>query len=211
MIFLNLTCLAFSTVIGVMPISAAHTDTDLHTLADSEQVLTVDILAHMTTFWATLMKEPDSIKVAGRKANQNSLRLLNGKMTLPGVVNMVGMASRYPAVATDLKQAGLTALQWEQYRKVLLEADLIKQITDTIAFEMKKGSAQVVQAISDFTPTQKRNAKFWIDHEPAADTLKATGMYFAKWPVQFLAGLAAQAKQQSMAGMGSGYPDDVSP
>lgn len=163
---LNLTCLALSALAGATPAPAARA------VADSPAVLTVEALTHMTTFWASFVKEPDSIKTTGRKTNHQTLPLTIGQqqMTLPSVVNMVAMAAKYPTVAADLKQASLTAQEWQNYREALLTAWIAQ----------KSGAASSIPA----TSALGKNLAFLNSHKTEFDALRATGMWFPAPPQQ---------------------------
>jgi hypothetical protein len=138
---------------------------------DSTVILTVDALTRMTTFWSAFQKEPQAVQNPDQiKPDSLELRLdlgSGGQKSFPVEgVNMVALAAKFPSVAADLQQAGLSALQWEQYRQALYDASL---------------SAQVAKA-SDYTPTPTsgigRNAAFLDAHPAAVAALQATGMWF---------------------------------
>ena len=128
-------------------------------------MLTAGAMTSMTTFWTRFLQEPDSIKTAGRKANQKPLTVTAGKqqVPLPGVVDMIAMAAKYPSVAADLKQAGLTAAQWEGYRQALFDADVTQQAGG--------GDVPANSAL-------EKNIAFLKGHEKELAALKATGMWF---------------------------------
>jgi hypothetical protein len=179
----NLMCLALSTAVGAIPTSPARC-----AVTDSEPVLTVDALARMTAFWAAFTKEPDSIKTVGRRANQKQIlvSVMGQQMPLPSVVNMVAMASKYPPVAKDLKRAGLTASQWEQYRKVLLTATLDEQIVKIAEQAGGLDSTKINDLTTAEGPTPVKNVAFLHAHQKEFDALKATGMWFPQFPAQGL-------------------------
>jgi hypothetical protein len=118
---LPLTCLVLSGMVGTTPATVAYANQRV--VADTEPELTPSVLTKMATFWTAFMKEPVAIRTDGVKANQEKISVRNG--TLQVVVmgaNIVAMAAKYPSVAADLKQAGLTALEWESYRKEFYSA-----------------------------------------------------------------------------------------
>ena len=148
----------------------------LYTARSSRQVclvpqqtrLTVDVLANMTTFWTAFLQEPDSITRAGKAAHQEQLTLdLGGRTRLPmGVVDMVAMASAFPATAADLARAHLTAQQWEQYRAALFAATL----------------ASPQAATSTGSSVLRQNIAFLQAHSQEFNALRATGMWFPPPP-----------------------------
>lgn len=176
---LNLASLALSAAAAVAPAPAVR--------ADSTPLLTVEAMTSMTNFWAAFMKEPDSIKTTGRKANQEPVTIPVGKQqtNLPGVVNMNAMAAKFPAVAADLKKAGLTSQQWEGYRAALLSAALTKQVAS------QAGTPDANSALG-------KNVAFLDAHQKEFDALKATGMWFP------------QIQAGGGGGMGGG-DDDLNP
>jgi hypothetical protein len=126
MLLLPLTCLVLSGMVDTTPAPAAPVaPAAQHAAADAgpEPVLTVDMLTKMEAFWTAFMKEPSAVRTNGVKENQESVSAKNGTVdvVVPDV-NIVAMAAKYPSVAADLKQAGLTAQQWESYRKEFYSA-----------------------------------------------------------------------------------------
>jgi hypothetical protein len=116
---LDLTCIVLSTMLGVA--RPASVPTVARAQMDSMPLLTTDMLARMTTFWQTFMKEPDSIRTKGRAANREEITVsLGGQpVAIPSVVDMTAMAAKYPSVVADFKTAGLTPQQWDGYRQAL--------------------------------------------------------------------------------------------
>lgn len=203
---LGLTCLVFSAVNGVA--MAPVTRANLCPVADSEPILTVDALTRMTNFWTAFVKEPDSIKTIGRKANQKELTLsfMGQPITWPSVVNMVAMASKYPAVARDLQHAGLTPLEWERYRHTLLMASLMQQIVKAVAAQTEVPESDVTNrlATEGGETVLAKNVAFLLTHPKEFDTLKASGMWLPQIPTQLL----QQAMQQTVTG---GDANDLDP
>jgi hypothetical protein len=174
---LDLACLALSATLGA--VQPAYVPIVARAQMDSTPLLTTDALSRMTTFWQTFVKEPDSIRTTGRKANQEPLTISVGQrqMKLPGVVNMTAMATKYPSVAADFKTAGLTPQQWDGYREALFGVT-VAQAT---------GVASGLPASSALG----QNIAFLQTHQTELNALQATGMWFPQ-------------VQQSQAGGGGG-------
>ena len=95
--------------------------------ADSDPVLTVDALTKMTTFWTSFAQAPDTIRVAGRWANQKPISMSVGKAPASVLkTDMIAMAAKYPLIAADLKTAGLTAQQEEAYRAAIIRIEFVR-------------------------------------------------------------------------------------
>jgi len=163
---LHFASLALAATVGAAP--AAATPAVSAVVADSDVVLTVDALTQMTKFWAAFMKETPAVRDTGRAKHQKPLTVDAGsqQLQLPGVVDMAAMAAAYPSVAADLKAAGLTAAQWEQYRKALVGA--------SVAIQLAKANNTTPAA----TTAVGKNVVFLTAHTKEFDALKATGMWF---------------------------------
>jgi hypothetical protein len=173
MMVLDLTCLALAAALGTAPQATTRAPATSVAVDSTPTLLTVDALGRMTNFYTAFMKEPPDIKNTGRKQNQEPLPVSldlgsGGQMAqrIQRVVNMVAMAAKFPGVATDLKNAGLTAQQWEEYRKALFEATLSVQI------------AKMNNSAPTPSSTVGQNAAFLDAHQKEFDALKATGMWF---------------------------------
>ena len=126
MMMLSLTSIALAIFVG--------TQTNTHVPAQvapprfvlQDSLLTEDVLKRLTLFWTRYVKEPDSIQTAGAKALSSTLHLhaagYQDDFAYNDIVDMIKMAQKYPSVAEDLKQAGLTAYQFEQYRNAIIVA-----------------------------------------------------------------------------------------
>ena len=184
----GMTCLSLALAAATAAAPAPGANAPAHrAVADSDVVLTAGTLKQLTTFWTSFSQEPDSIKQTGRKAHQTPLSITvnaGGKeqsMSLPGVVDMASMAGKYPAVAADLKKAGLTGEQWNADRKAFLGAAVTVQV---------KGSPAATSALG-------KNVALLTSDTADFDALKKAGMWIP--PVQM------------GGGMGGGGDDDLNP
>ena len=103
-------------------------------VANPLPVLTADALTHFVQFWTSFMQEPASIRTTWNiYMNPDSTMLRQTELhevSLPvgherasvWMTDMSALAARYPSVAADLKNAGLTAEQHDAYRLALLSA-----------------------------------------------------------------------------------------
>jgi phospholipase/carboxylesterase len=140
----------------------------LSTVADSDPVLTVEVLAHITTFWTHFMQEPDSILTTSRLANQTPIPMSIGPWPVSVLkANMAGLAAKYPSVAADLRQAGLTARQEEADRVAIIR----------VGFTRQAGTmAEPVAA----TSVLGRNLAFRNAHDQEFQALAKTGMWITQ-------------------------------
>jgi len=131
-----------------------------HIVAGPEAVLTVDVLTRMTTFWASFVKEPDSVQVRGRRSIHEWMVVTDGQQQgQVKAINMAAMAAKYPSIATDFKQAGLVPQQWEDYRRAIFDALLAPSSTPA-------------------TSVLGQNVAFLGAHQQEFDALKAAGERF---------------------------------
>ncbi len=97
--------------------------------AATDIVLTDTILGKMSTFWTRFKKaDQDSTRKIVLSAYQKELPLLIGqeRVFAYDMVNLPAIASKYAWVAADLKQAGLTLQQEEDYRRAFIGARATK-------------------------------------------------------------------------------------
>ncbi len=175
MLLFKMTCLALSATCGTTSSAIVPAD------SGADSVLTTELLGRMTTLWTSFAKEPASVRDTGRKANQIpfTIPLTGGiagsqpDMQLPGVVNMAAMATKFPSVATDFKQAGLTPQQWEQARKALFAAMCIDELDK---YNQQRGMKPAPANSSVLW----QNITFLRTHQKEVDELKASGMWFPK-------------------------------
>jgi hypothetical protein len=84
--------------------------------------LTTDILGKLTTFWTRFVTEPDSIQDARRAHLREVVIPVGDERPSILMADVPMLAAQYPSVAADLKAAGLTAEQHDQYRLAFLSA-----------------------------------------------------------------------------------------
>lgn len=189
--FLTSLLIATSLSAAPLPATAAVPPLALHVATDSVPVLTADALTKMTNFWAAFMKESPAIRDTARKQHQKPLTIpsdaaTTGRATIQmqGVVDMIGMANKYPTVASDLKNSGLTAQQWDQYRAALLSAYL---------------TSKLAKSTPATTSVVGQNVAFLAAHPKEFAALQATGMWFPA------------IQQGGMGGGMGGGNDDLNP
>jgi len=193
---LDLTCLALSAALGTASPQTVVRAPAVIAVDSAQSLLTVESLAGMTKFWSNFMKNTPDVRDTGRQQNQETLMIPLGKVsgvqTPPSlqtkVVNMVAMAAKFPTVAENFKQAGMTPEQWEQTRSALFSAFMTNQID---AGGKETGDGSVLW----------KNVAFLRAHQTELQALQATGMYLPK--VQMQAG--------GGGGGGGGGGDDLSP
>jgi phospholipase/carboxylesterase len=135
------------------------------TVADSDPLLTVAALTHMTAFWTRFMQEPDSIQTTGRLARQERITMAIGSQPVSVIkANMAALAATYPAVAADLKASGLTPQQEEAYRAALLRVWFTQQ-------------ARTMRGPIAATSVLGKNMAFIEANADAFKQLEATGMW----------------------------------
>jgi len=174
---LNLTGLAVSAAISSglagMPPAGIRSESNIQP-ETTQVVLTVDALSRMTAFWATFTKEPPQVRDVARLNNQKRLPIVldlgtSGQTQVPLMaVDMVAMATKYPSVVADFKQADLTPEQWEQLRLSLYTATATEQVAKLQGLVTPEASSSVVG----------QNIAFLHAHQKELQELKATGMWF---------------------------------
>lgn len=85
-------------------------------------VLTEPMVGKMVAFWTQFMQEPDSIKRVPAEYRRETTIPIGADHALLIAEDIPALAKRFPVVAADLKAAGLTAEQAEQYRLALVSA-----------------------------------------------------------------------------------------
>jgi len=143
-----------------------------HAVTGSMPVLTDEALTRMITFWTRLMREPDSLWQDSREAHQGQLTVLVGSQPVwfIDMVDIPALAARYPSVAADLQQAGLTTRKEEEYRAALLSAGATMRADSA-------GGAGTVKA----TSVLGNNVAFLRAHLAAFEALKKTPMWVNAW------------------------------
>jgi hypothetical protein len=100
-------------------------------VADPLPELTPEAVKQLTAFWTSFGKEPDSIIHAGRRAVLHEVAVPVAKeQAVAWITDMSALAAKYPSVAADLKQAGLTGQQHDAYRVALLSAMVLQGAGD---------------------------------------------------------------------------------
>lgn len=102
-------------------------------VADPLPLLTADALTRLTAFWTGFAKESDSIRTTARRAHLREV-VVPVAEERPSVwlMDVAALAARYPSVAADLRQAGLTAQQHDDYRLALISAVIVKHAKDQV-------------------------------------------------------------------------------
>ena len=114
-------------------------------VADPMPVLTAKALTRLTAFWASFAKEQDSIRTTARREYLREVAVPVGNERSSAImVDMSALAARYPSVAADLKQAGLTAKQHDAYRVALLSAQITKNLTVDFSKDSAASAAGIV-------------------------------------------------------------------
>jgi hypothetical protein len=105
-------------------------------------LLTDDAIKALSTFWVAFQQLPDSIVLSARRQHQRTLLLpIGDDSPVTSMVDMAVLAKQYPAVASALAAAGLTAEQHDRYRIALLEA-LIAQGFESVEVTVPVRSVQ---------------------------------------------------------------------
>lgn len=150
---------------------------------DSDPLLTVATLQHMTTFWTRFAAEPDSIKTVARMAHQTPVALQLGKQLVSVVkANIRDLAARYPSVAADLAAAGLTAHEEERYREAILRVGFTRLVTAPGTGDSGTPNRKVqmaTTAVGPIVPTSVlgQNLAFRAAHAQEFKALAHTGMW----------------------------------
>ncbi len=141
--------------------------------------LTAQALVRMTTFWARFRQLPDSITTTARRALVREVLVPVGKERVSTLmVDMVGLAAKYPAVAAALQAVRLTAAQHDAYRAALVSARIYRNalLTGVRKYDV---AADSVQAFLGLRPTSVvvRNSNFVEAARATARALEDTGMW----------------------------------
>ncbi len=93
-------------------------------LVDSVAVLTPEVLTSMTTFWAGIKAEIDSLSTDDRGANEKPMTLPVGqdRVTVFDMIDIPAVAARQASIAASLTKAGMTTEQEEAYRAAFISA-----------------------------------------------------------------------------------------
>jgi hypothetical protein len=137
-------------------------------VTDSGPLLTVQALTQMTTFWTRFMQEPDSIRTTARLATQERIRLSMGHTQVFVIkADMPALAAKYPSVAADLQQAGLTAQQEDAYRAAIVR----------VGFALEAGTT--TGPIAE-TSVLGKNLAFRNTHDAEFKKLEKTSMWITQ-------------------------------
>lgn len=145
-------------------------------IADSLPQLTTEVLTKITTFWTSFQQEPDSIKTDARRAHLREVAVPAAAEAPVSawMVDMSALAARYPAVAADLKQAGLTAQEHDAYRLALLTAQYVRTGLRAEAYD--RTNAILTEAVAA-NLVLKKNLEFLDTHADELEALEATKVW----------------------------------
>lgn len=141
--------------------------------------LTVKAVNKMTAFWTAFQREPDSIKKDARRAHLREVAMPTPAEAPVSIwmANMAALAARYPSVAADLKQAGLTARAHDAYRLALATTQYIWPATQVNDFHgMATGAQILVKAVAANSILEK-NLEFMRAHPDELEALEKTKMW----------------------------------
>ena len=168
---MHITSLALAAL--AIPHPKVYADRSAVVIEDS--VLTVDALKRMTDFGVLFMKEPDSIKNSAWESTTKRVALTTdlasaGMSQKEDVIqDIVALATKYPSIAADLKQAGLTAPQWEAYRNAILGASYTAQ-----AAKRKGVTPALTSAVG-------KNVAFLKTHQTTLNKLDRAHLWTGMW------------------------------
>ncbi len=149
-------------------------------VATSLPLLTPQALARWTTFWTRFIAKPESIRTTARQAHLKEIIIPIGQMR-PSVVvmDLPALAAKYPAVAADLRAAGLTAEQAEAYRLALLAGQVVARTRWRAELLGQSADTVLAAAFGDIEPSSvtARNAAFIAAHPAELEMLEAVGMW----------------------------------
>jgi hypothetical protein len=165
-------------------------------------LLTTEVVKKMTTFWGRFMNEPDSIRKTARLAHLREVVVPVAEERLSVLmVDMPALAAKYPSVAADLKEAGLTARQHDAYRIALTSARIadfvvhgpiaggphgdipgmppkISKIIDKALDSLDRLDSSGKSPVSiDATSVLGKNLEFTVTHSEILKGLASTGMF----------------------------------
>lgn len=141
-------------------------------------LLTVEVLAQMTTVWTRFMREPDSIKTTARQALVREVFVPVGKERISTLmVDMSALAAKYPSVAGAFNAAKLTPQQYDAYRAALASTAVYKH-----AFDLGTNTMISADSVRSFlgvesTSAVAKNLEFMSAHPDEFSALEATGMW----------------------------------
>ena len=174
----QLVCLALSVVVGADRPSVPAADSTAATTDTTLVPLTVDALSHMQTFYTSILKEPDSVRI--KRPLSVSLHGVGHagpeQVNLPHVLD-IQRSAQFSVVAADLQRADLTAQQFEQYRRSLYTARLTEQLTWS-------ASPQSAWTHPSHPSVAWKNVEFLRAHQQEFDALMAAVMIFP--PVRYV-------------------------
>lgn len=134
------------------------------TVIDPMPLLTTEVVTKMTTFWTSFFKEPDSIRLAGRRGSIRDVAATIGEeRAIIPMTDMTAVAAKYPSVAAALKNAGLTGQQHDAYRLALVTAMTASAVQDGVG-------------TIDPNSVLGKNVAFIAEHTDALQTLENTGI-----------------------------------
>lgn len=134
-------------------------------VADPLPVLTSEAVRQLTTAWTSFMREPDLIRMAGRRAHLREVLVpVGAERPSVWMTDMPALAAAYPSVAAALEQAGLTAQQHDAYRVALISARVAQSVGER---------AGPIEG----TSTLAKNLAFLKSHSDELVPLDATGMW----------------------------------
>jgi hypothetical protein len=126
--------------------------------------LTTEVMRKMTAFWTRFAQEPDSIRLTARRRYLHET-IINFGQQRPVVwmTDMQAFAGKYPTVAADFKNAGLTAKEHDDYKIALISA-------------MVAGEAEGEVGAIDPASTLAKNIAFLAAHPEEGDKLAQAGI-----------------------------------
>lgn len=150
-------------------------------LPEPQPLLTTQVLAQLTTFWARFFQEPDSIRTTARMAyDRQTVVPLATTESWTYMVAMPAFAAQYPTVAEDLRAAGLTAEQHDVYRLAIISALVTMQTPRALAaINAQSVLAQNVAFIQ--THPEEVKALVWSG-VPKQEDLLAEDRMITGWP-----------------------------
>lgn len=142
------------------------------TVIDPLPLLTTDAVTKLTTFWTSFFKEPDSIRLAGRRAFiRDVVAPIGQEQAIVPMTDMAAFAAKYPSVAAALKNAGLTGQQHDAYRLALATAMTGVETPwpdGTIEVEPNSVLAKNISFVKDHPDELEAFAKAGLDLDPSS-------------------------------------------
>jgi len=164
----------------------------------SVPLLTTEVVKKMTIFWNRFRDEADSIRTTARLAHLREVAVpVGGERVSVLMMDMPALASKYPSVAADLKEAGLTAQEHDTYRVALVSAVIgnftvhgpvfsgshmdqsrlppgVGKILDSLDRLDSRGKSPV---FIDTASVQGKNLEFVATHKDIIQELRSTHMW----------------------------------